>query len=76
MRATLTYTLDSEYAAGSNFDLFCAGEGCLSASEAVPGSPVYVRLLLQVLLPEEEIAAAASLSSPTSARYIQTKHDK
>ena len=50
-----------------------AGEGSSSAAETVPGSPVYVRLLLQVLLPEEDIAAAASRCSPTPVRYTQIK---
>ena len=51
---------------------FPAGEGSSSAPEAAPGSPVYVRLLLQVLLPEEDIAAAAARCSPTSAALHST----
>ena len=57
---------------------FPAGGAASNVPEAAAGSPGQVRLLLQVILPEEEIAAAATRCSPissaaqssASARYV------
>ena len=49
-----------------------AGEGSSDSPVAAPSSPAHVRLLLQVLLPEEDIAAAAARRSPSSAAIQST----